>query len=225
MKNRKIIFCIVLILCSFFSVSCNSSVTDKEIYFKSVFEIICKQDGRFDSVGTGFKTKNGVYTNAHIVSYTQLDEKKVYEQISAVVYGTDTIIEMEIVKIDHVKDIAILRPKTETELFESLNALEIADSNDIYIGQEIFTIGNLNGYGLACNIGIVSSRQKNIERNGAMNKFIQTSIEISKGSSGGPVLSQEGKVIAMMTFKVRDSNGEYVDGMSFAIPSNNLDIS
>ena len=58
-----------------------------------------------------------------------------------------------------------------------------------------------------------------------MNKFIQTSIEISKGSSGGPVLSQEGKVIAMMTFKVRDSNGEYVDGMSFAIPSNNLDIS
>ena len=31
-------------------------------------------------------------------------------------------------------------------------------------------------------------------------------------------LSYAGKVIGMMTFKLRDANGEYIEGMSFSIP-------
>lgn len=103
-------------------------------------------------------------------------------------------------------------------MFDDIQGLEPGNSDKISIGETLYTIGNLNNYGLSCNVGILSAKAKQIEYNDSLNTFLQTNIEISKGSSGGPVITEDGKVVGIMTFKVRDVNGEYVDGMSFFIP-------
>lgn len=223
LKNIKIILCGFLSICVILSsVACVSTDKDLEAYFYSVFELMCSEEGRFDSTGTAFKCNGAIYTNAHIVSYTKGQEKAIYSSITGFIYNSSEKIVLQVTDIDYEKDIAILSPVENPEAYKSIPALSFINKKNIEIGQSIFTIGNLNGYGLALNKGYVSSKPKLMERNGIENYYLQTSIEISKGSSGGPVFDDTGKVIGMMTFKVRDANGEYVDGMSFAIPADEL---
>lgn len=202
--------------------ACISLYKNSEDYFYSVFELICTEEGRFDSAGTAFKCDGVIYTNAHIVSYTKDQEKALYSSIKGNIYNSLETISFQVININFEKDIAILYPTENLDAFNKIPSLSFNELERVTIGQDVFTIGNLNGYGLALNKGHISSKPKLMERNGIESYYLQTSIEISKGSSGGPVIESSGKVIGMMTFKVRDSNGEYVDGMSFAIPSTDL---
>lgn len=70
LKSFKIItFAGVLIIMAVTFSACISSYKNSEDYFYSVFELICTEEGRFDSAGTAFKCDGVIYTNAHIVSY------------------------------------------------------------------------------------------------------------------------------------------------------------
>lgn len=222
-KRFKSTICITLILIwVLICTSCTYKQNKPEEYFFSVFELVCSEEGRFDSIGTGFKCNGFIYTNAHIVTYTELKERVPYSSITALFYNSSDKIKLKIDKIDYEKDIVKLRLIESSDKFDKIKSLLLADSDQIFVGQDIITIGNINGYGLALNKGCISAKPRLIERNGIENCFLQTSIEISKGSSGGPVIDNLGNVIGMMTFKLRDANGEYIDGMSFAIPSNTL---
>lgn len=223
LKNIKNFLCATLSLLLIPALSaCTTTNKDPEEYFYSVFELLCAEEGRFDSVGTAFKCNDFVYTNAHIVSCTKEQEKAIYDTITGYVYKSFEKVVFKVININYEKDIAILVPVENSEIYNKLPSLSFAVNEDIKIGQSISTVGNLNGYGLSWNRGFISSKPKLIERNGIESYYLQTSIEISKGSSGGPVLKDSGKVIGMMSFKVRDANGEYVDGMSFAIPADEL---
>jgi serine protease Do len=60
--------------------------------------------------------------------------------------------------------------------------------------------------------GILSGRRqfKNTQ-------YIQTNAQINAGSSGGPLITKEGRVIGITTVKY---TGKAVEGISFAIPIN-----
>jgi len=220
-RIKSTIFIIIIIAFGLILPSCSSNNTDIENYFYSVFELNCTEEGRVDSIGTAFKGDGGyVYTNAHVVTYSQGQGREIYETITAFVYNTDKTISLNVIGYDYEKDIAVLKPEQTSDIYNSLAKLDFADSDKLEIGQSVFTVNNLNGYGLAFNKGYVSAKPKKIERNGSENYYLQTSIEISKGSSGAPVLNEKGIVTGMMTFKLRDTNSEYVDGASFMIPSN-----
>ena len=140
----------------------------------------------------------------------------VHESIIAKPYNSNNEIELQIETIDYEKDIAILTAIDEN-YSPSMN-LRFGETCRLEIGDTLFAIGNLNNYGLCCNTGILSAQKKTIFNNNTYNEYYQTNIEISKGSSGGPVLNKDYEVVGIMTFKVRDLNSEYVDGMSFFIP-------
>lgn len=223
MKKFNVAFIIILILNILFMSGCEKETEDYEKFFNSVFEITASRDNRFDSIGTAFKASNGkIYTNAHIVSYTKLQEKFTYDCIIAKIYKSGEQIELEIVNIDYEKDIAVLEPKNDMESFNKINGLVLSKVDFDKIGAEIFTIGNLNGYGLALGKGIIASHKKIINNNSTENFYIQSTIEISKGSSGGPVFNNQQECIGIMTFKLRDLNNEYVDGISFFIPASSV---
>ncbi|HVC18147.1 MAG TPA: PDZ domain-containing protein, partial [Rhodanobacter sp.] len=75
-----------------------------------------------------------------------------------------------------------------------------------------------NPFGLSSTVthGIVSAISRNIGE-GPYDQFIQVDAPINKGNSGGPLFTQQGKVIGMNTAILSPSGGSI--GIGFAIPS------
>ncbi len=192
--------------------------TNLEDNFYAVFELTAKSESKFESIGSAFKLKDKIITNAHNVYYEEYGEKFIHDEIVIELYASSQSVVVQVEKIIYEKDIAILLPLNKSLDFDMVDNLSAGKSDALNIGCELYTIGNLNNYGLSCNKGILSSYQKMVRQNDYENYFFQTDIEISKGNSGGPVLDDNGLVVGVMTFKLRDMNLEYVDGASFFIP-------
>lgn len=67
------------------------------------------------------------------------------------------------------------------------------------IGEQCFAVGNPKGLTQTLSTGIVSALRDN-------NRLIQTTTEITNGSSGGPLFNSEGKVIGITTSGIGEAN-------------------
>lgn len=90
----------------------------------------------------------------------------------------------------------------------TLDPIEIADSNDIIIGEKIYAIGSPEGFENTITEGIISGIRN-------WNESIQISAGITHGSSGGAVVNEKGKLIGIST------RGQEVTNinLNFAIPA------
>jgi serine protease Do len=77
-------------------------------------------------------------------------------------------------------------------------------------------MGNPFGLGGTVTAGIVSAVSRDIG-DGPYDQFIQVDAPINQGNSGGPLFTQDGKVIGMNTAILSPSGGSV--GIGFAIPS------
>jgi serine protease Do len=77
-------------------------------------------------------------------------------------------------------------------------------------------MGNPFGLGGTVTAGIVSAVSRDIG-NGPYDQFIQVDAPINQGNSGGPLFTQDGKVIGMNTAILSPTGGSV--GIGFAIPS------
>jgi len=80
----------------------------------------------------------------------------------------------------------------------SLNYVEIADKLP-EIGEDCFAIGNPQGLTQTLSKGIISQYRESY-------KLIQTTTEITHGSSGGPLFNRNGKVIGITTGGFGEAN-------------------
>jgi S1-C subfamily serine protease len=80
-------------------------------------------------------------------------------------------------------------------------------SRTIRVGEEVFAIGSPKGFTNSMSTGIVSQL-----RTAAARSYLQTTAQISAGSSGGGLFDNRGNLIGITTFKVRDA-----EGLNFAI--------
>jgi len=107
----------------------------------------------------------------------------------------------QIIAVSDRYDLALLKiDKHEVSFIES------AIVNEIARGETLYAIGNPVGIGQTVTSGIFSGRREN---------FIQTNAQINPGSSGGPLITKDGKVIGIITLKIV---GEKIEGLGFAIP-------
>jgi S1-C subfamily serine protease len=90
--------------------------------------------------------------------------------------------------------------------------LELGDSGNLKIGQPVFVVGNPQGLEGTFSNGLVSS----IRRFGD-DYLVQMTAPISLGSSGGPVLNDEGKVVGVSVGML-----QHGQNLNFAIPSEYL---
>lgn len=144
---------------------------------------------------------------------------------SGVVIGSETIITnchvihngLEI-KVSHKEimlDAALLYANPKTDLCQldvpNLEApvVELGVLDEVTIGSPSFTIGSPKGLDLTISEGIVSSKR---ERDGHM--VIQTTAAISKGSSGGGLFDNLGRLIGVTTFYVNEGQN-----LNFAMPA------
>ena len=80
--------------------------------------------------------------------------------------------------------------------------------SDINLGTAVYSIGAPLGLKLGVTSGVLSRRDST---------EIQTNAEINPGCSGGPLVTEDGKVIGVTTSKIV---GPEIEGLGFAIPIN-----
>ena len=155
------------------------------------------------TIGSGFFIHRGyIATNYHVIREA--------EQISARSVADQTRYTVEeIVAIDEQHDLAILRVSGPNS-----RILDLENSDEIEIGETIYTVGNPIGLEGTVSRGIVSSI-----RDFGSGTRIQIDAPTSPGNSGGPVLNEEGKVIGISVSGYREA---HTQNLNFAVPSNYL---
>ncbi len=170
------------------------------------------------SNGTGFIIQEDgfIVTNWHVIDSS--DQIKVVtsdgNEYSARVIGKDEHYDVALLKIDLDSTV-------------KLPTVKFANSDKIKISDPVITIGNPFGLGKTVTAGIISYKGRNLSgkiselgENGRLVSYIQTDAAVNYGNSGGPLFSENGEVIGMITVFVSD--GLRSTGINFAIPSNIL---
>jgi len=145
-----------------------------------------------------------VVTNAHVVE----DAKKIILETSE-----NEIFSADLLGTDAKTDIALLKIKKPL----NLEMAHFGNSDGIRVGNQVFAIGNPFGLGNSVSLGIISAKERDIEK-GPYDNFLQTDATINQGNSGGPLFNRDGKIIGMNT-AIFSNDGQNT-GIGFATPSN-----
>ena len=129
----------------------------------------------------------------------------------------------EIVGSDTFSDIAVVKISSE----KVTTVAEFGDSNKLNVGETAIAIGSPLGseYANTVTQGIISSLNRNVslksqDGQAISTKAIQTDTAINPGNSGGPLINIQGQVIGITSSKIASNGGTSVEGLGFAIPSN-----
>ncbi|MCB9673729.1 MAG: trypsin-like peptidase domain-containing protein [Alphaproteobacteria bacterium] len=116
------------------------------------------------------------------------------------------------IALDTDLDLAVLK----LEEAEGLVAIEVADSDDLLLGETAIAIGNPYGLGLTVSTGVVASIDRQVEiQPGIYQAYIQTDAAINPGNSGGALVNLEGRLMGVNTAIRAEA-----EGIGFAIPAN-----
>jgi Do/DeqQ family serine protease len=121
----------------------------------------------------------------------------------------------DIVLKDQRSDLAVLRVKGASERFPTL---ELANSDDLQVGDVVLAIGDPFGVGQTVTHGIVSAVARTQVGNSDYQFFIQTDAAINPGNSGGALVDINGRLAGINSEIYSRSGGS--EGIGFAIPSN-----
>lgn len=90
-----------------------------------------------------------------------------------------------------------------------LPVAEVGKGKDLRVGQRVYSIGHPMGQDITLGEGLISSLH-DVEGG----RIVQTSAPISRGSSGGGLFDLNGRLIAITTFTLKDSQN-----LNFALPA------
>jgi 2-alkenal reductase len=164
--------------------------------------------------GSGFV----IDTDGHIVTNNHVVENADYIDVSFV---NGLRVEAELVGRDPGADVAVIKVDPNTPGL-TLQPVAFADSDEVFVGQEVLAIGSPFLQDFTLTTGIVSATDRNID---AVDRFtipkvIQTDAAINPGNSGGPLLNWAGQVIGMNT-AILSASGTG-SGVGFAVPANTV---
>ena len=169
------------------------------------------------------KDSNSAYvvTNNHVID----GAKQIEIMLSD---GTKTV--GELVGADTYSDIAVVKISSD----KVSTVAEFANSDKLTVGETAIAIGSPLGidYANSATQGILSSLSRTVTMTNDSGETIstnaiQTDAAINPGNSGGALINIEGQVIGINSSKIsttsgNSTSGESVEGMGFAIPSNDV---
>jgi serine protease Do len=145
-------------------------------------------------------TNNHVVKDATSVSVT-LDDGT---ELPAKIVGRDTRSDLAVLKVDAGKP---------------LPHIQLGDSGSVKVGEWVLAMGNPFGLGGTVTAGIVSALGRDIG-SGPYDSFLQVDAPINRGNSGGPLFTQDGRVVGVNTAILSPTGGSI--GIGFAIPSSTV---
>jgi S1-C subfamily serine protease len=160
--------------------------------------------------GTGFiiDDQGHVVTNAHVVeggdSFQVIFSNG--DRQTAVLVGSDS-----------VSDLAVVRTEGPVAVFAPFG-----DSDASHPGDPVLAIGSPFGsFTNTVTQGIVSALGRDFPASGYSN-LIQHDAAINPGNSGGPLFNMRGEVVGVNTLGAQEINGQPIQGLFFAVPSNTV---
>ncbi len=158
------------------------------------------------SLGSGVivDAENGyLLTNYHVIA--RADEISVGlkdgRSLAAKLIGTDPDTDLAVIQIPA----------------DDLTALQLADSDELQVGDFVVAVGNPFGLGQTVTSGIVSALGRTGLRGLEFQNFIQTDASINPGNSGGALINLRGELVGINSAIFTPSGGNV--GIGFAIPS------
>lgn len=145
-----------------------------------------------------------VVTNNHVIE--NMSEVKV-------AFADKREVEATILLRDPRTDLAVLKLANA----KNLTAIDLADTDELQVGDIVLAMGNPFGVGQTVTQGIVSALARTQIGVGDAQSFIQTDAAINPGNSGGALIDMKGRVVGINTAIYSRSGGSV--GIGFAIPS------
>ena len=183
----------------------NESTSDPQVASEGS-GVIYKKEGKYAYLVTNTHVLNGAKNPDILLA----DGSKVPGEV----VGSDVYSDISVVRIssEKVKDVA-----------------EFGDSNSLTVGETAIAIGSPLGteYANSVTQGIISSLGRNVtlqseDGQNISTTALQTDAAINPGNSGGPLINIQGQVIGITSSKISHTGQTAVEGMGFAIPSNDV---
>jgi putative serine protease PepD len=133
-----------------------------------------------------------------------------------VVYPDGTRTTAQIASADPQQDIALLQPATLPEVVVPA----VLGSAGVGVGLPVVAVGNPLGLDDTTTAGVISALDRSIrgDDGGARTGLIQFDAAVNPGSSGGPLLNQQGEVIGIVVAIADPTKDGFFIGIGFAVP-------
>jgi len=166
--------------------------------------------------GTGFVIDNQghIVTNEHVVRDGQDFE---------VIFADGTERPATLVGADPRSDLAVVQVEGDIPA-----TVPLADSSAARPGDPVIAIGSpLGAFTNTVTQGIISATERDFPGQASADEaiysnLIQHDAAINPGNSGGPLFNLAGEVVGVNTLGIPQQNGQPVQGLFFAIPSNTV---
>jgi S1-C subfamily serine protease len=181
----------------------------------SVVTIFSGSKGQRSGSGTGFviDREGTITTNHHVIKGAgqvriKFKNGAFYDTVDLLVEAAET--DLALLRID------LSKPSNDSGASPEVTPLPLGDSEKVVVGERALSIGNPLGLEHTLTDGLVSSRRIYEGR-----AWIQMSVPISPGNSGGPLFNMRGEVIGITTAQV---GGPFASAqnLNLAIPVNEL---
>jgi S1-C subfamily serine protease len=175
-----------------------------------------------DGFGSGSLLDNKtILTSLHVV--------KGYRQVNVIFKPTDPfgklsnddLVAAQVIKIDTVRDLALLRPKAVPS--HPIKPIKVAPFDNIEVGEDVHAIGHPTGEVWTYTTGVISQIRPDYEWKGGPQEVqhratvIQTQTPINPGNSGGPLLADDGELVGVNAFGTTDTQG-----LNFAVSARDV---
>jgi len=178
----------------------------------SVVSITTKA-GAIEGGGTGFliDRQGTIATNHHVIEDAQAVRVKFM--------SGDVFDDVELLADDKAHDLALLRVDIAQGDggASKVSPVDLGDSDAVVVGERAISIGNPLGLEHTLTDGLVSAR-----RTYEGKKWIQMSVPVSPGNSGGPLFNMRGQVIGVTTAQVAAGIFGRAQNLNLAVPINVL---
>lgn len=166
------------------------------------------------SVGTGvvILEDGTILTNLHVVA----DAKRV-----GVIFADGHETEATIIGVRAEHDLAVLRAKSVPD---DLAPATLRSTADLRIGDEVVAVGFPFGIGPSASSGVVSGLRRehqSPEGRRILTNLIQFDAAANPGSSGGPLVTNDGEVVGIVTGILNPNKQAVFIGIGFAVPIEN----
>jgi hypothetical protein len=195
MKNLVCVFGLSIAVVTASSVHAKSAVDVYENVYKSVVVVYgIDKDNNRSSIGSGVVLPSGdVATACHVLK----------DAVGSVVKHAGMEYRASVEHADIDRDICLLRlPRAVSP------SITFGSAEALRVGQRVYAVGAPKGLELTLSEGVVSSFRAVQDI-----RYIQTTAAVSPGSSGGGLFDEEGRLVGLLVFYLKDSQQ-----LNFAVP-------
>lgn len=181
----------------------------------SVVEIDVQQQGAPTTASDGSGLGTGVVVNGDGSILTAFHVVQNATSIN-IAYPDGTRTTAQIASADPQHDIATLTPAK----LPSVVVPAVLGGAGVAVGLPVIAVGNPLGLDDTTTAGVISALNRSIRAEDGTSRdgLIQFDAAVNPGSSGGPLLNQQGEVIGIVVAIADPSKDGFFIGISFAVP-------